>query len=143
MAKIGDMLESKYLKQSDIGDDDIVATVAKIGRANIAKEDDTPEYKWLCRFEEFDKPMVLNATNIHALGEACGSDDTDDWLGKQVVVYVDPNVSYSGKRVGGIRIKAVKRQKAVTGKPASNPVADMDDNIPFDNPYKGKRSYVE
>lgn len=131
MPRINDMLESKYLKQSDIGDEDVVATIQKIGKANIARDDDPPEYKWLCRFAEFAKPMVLNATNINALGDACGSDDSDDWIGKKVIVYVDPNVSYSGKRVGGIRIKAMKKPTPQRKPVSSEPVEDMDSDVPF------------
>ena len=63
MAKVGQMIESNYLKQSDV-DGDITVTVSKVGQKNIAKQGDEPEMKWLVRFEEFPKPMVLNATNI-------------------------------------------------------------------------------
>lgn len=105
MAKIGTMLESKYLKQSDV-DQDYIVTIAGLEHVNVAAQDaDKDEFKWVIRFEEFDKPMVLNSTNIQLLAKACGSDETDDWVGKQVIVYSDPNVSYGGKLVGGLRIK--------------------------------------
>ena len=123
MAKIGEMIESKYLKQSDV-DDEAIVTVDKVGKANVAKEGDEPEYKWLCRFKEFPKPLVLNSTNIKRLAKACNSDDTDDWIGKQVVLYVDHDVEFAGNVVGGLRIKAMKA-------PKSNKVADMESDVPF------------
>lgn len=131
MARIGEMIPSKYLKQSDI-DDEAIATIRKIGKANIAQEDDPPEYRWLVRFDEFDKPMVLNRTNIEALADACGSDESDDWIGQSVVVYVDPNVSYAGKRTGGLRIKPARKtkQKSASADDTGG-VKNMDDDIPF------------
>lgn len=107
MANINDMLESKYLKQTDVPDDAFV-TVLKIGKKNIAKEDEAPDVKWLCEFNEYNKPLILNTTNIQLLAKACESDDTDDWIGKEVILYADPNVSYGGKLVGGLRIRKAK-----------------------------------
>lgn len=130
MAKVGEMIESKYLKQSDI-EDEATVTVAKVGKANVAREGDEPEYKWLIKFEEFKKPMVLNSTNIKRLARACNSDDTDNWAGKKVVLYVDPDVEFGGNVVGGLRIRA---QKDAGARPAPKPAGkfeDMEDDIPF------------
>jgi hypothetical protein len=124
------MIESKYLKQSDVPDP-VIVTVGKIGKINIAKEGDQPEEKWAVKFKEFTKPMLLNSTNIKLLELACGSDDTDDWLGKEVIVYTDAGVSFGGQIVGGLRIR--KQQAAPTRKPAQSekPLAEMDDDIPW------------
>lgn len=133
MAKVGEMIESKYLKQSDIEDDTIV-TIVKVGKANVAREGDEPEYKWLIKFEEFKKPMVLNATNIKRLARACNSDDTDEWAGKKAVLYVDPDVEFGGNVVGGLRVRAAKQQPEVRQVPAKKTGGqfdDMADDIPF------------
>jgi hypothetical protein len=47
------------------------------------------------------------------------------------VLYVDPNVSYGGKVVGGIRVRAPKKSAAAP--PPPPPVSDdlTDDDIPF------------
>lgn len=135
MAKIGEMIESKYLKQSDV-DADVVVTVQKVGKANVAPKGEEPEYKWLIRFNEFEKPMVLNSTNIKRLAKACASDDTEGWIGKQVVLYVDPDVEFAGNVVGGLRIKA-HRPSPTTGTKQVMPQQtgghfdDMADDIPF------------
>jgi hypothetical protein len=109
MPNVNDMIESKYLKQSDVPDP-VIVTVSKIGRINIAKEGDTPENKWAVRFAEFTKPMLLNSTNIKLLEKACGSSNTDDWTGKEVVLYTDDSVSYGGQIVGGLRIRKNQSQ---------------------------------
>lgn len=135
MAKVGDMIESKYLKQSDV-EGETPVTVVKVGRANVAKENEEPEYKWLIRFQEFSKPMVLNSTNIKRLARACGSDDTDDWTGKRVVLYVDPDVEFAGNVVGGLRIKGTPPPAPVTRSVPPGPggvknFSDINDDIPF------------
>jgi hypothetical protein len=123
MAKIGEMLPSKYLKQSDV-DEDYIVTIQGVEEVNIAAQDaDKDEFKWVIHFEEFDKPMVLNSTNIQLLAKACDSDDTDDWTGKQVIVYTDPNVSYGGKVVGGLRIKKYAISKPVAPKGRALPAS--------------------
>ncbi len=125
---ISKMTESKYLKQDDVGDGKLV-TVKGITRTNVAREDDEPEYKYTMAFLETDKPLVLNTTNIQLCARACGSEDTDDWIGKKIVLYTDPNVSYAGKLVGGIRIRAPKN--VGQHKPQPMPVEDDSDSIPF------------
>ena len=108
--RASDMIESKYLKQSDI-DGDTIVTVQKLGKGNVAQEDEPPEHKWMIRFKEFPKAMVLNSTNIQLLEKALG-EETDDWIGKEVILYVDPNVSYGGKVTGGLRLKSAKPASA-------------------------------
>ena len=133
MAKIGEMIESKYLKQSDIPDP-VIVTVQGVKQVNVAKDDEAPELKWAIKFREFDKPMILNTTNIHVAAKVFGNDDTDKWRGQEIVLYTDPNVSFGGQVVGGLRfrgqekapVKAAARggSSVVGGKP-------LDDDIPF------------
>lgn len=129
MAKIGEMIESKYLKQSDVEEEREV-TIVKVGKINVAREDQEPEMKWAIRFQEFKKPMVLNSTNIQLLAKACASEDSDDWTGKKVIIYSDPNVSFGGKLVGGLRVKVPVKKKATNG---GSKFDDMENDIPFDN----------
>ena len=109
MPHINDLKESKYLKQSDIGRGALV-TVKGLMQKNIAKKGEEPEHRWLVFFNELEKPLVLNSTNAQLAARVCGSENTDDWTGRQLVLYTDPNVSYAGKLVGGIRIRAPKPQ---------------------------------
>ena len=125
MPKIGEMIESKYLKQSDV-EDEREFTIRKIGKGNVAREDEPEDIKWMVAFEETKKPMVLNSTNIQLMAKACGSEDTDDWVGKKVTIYVDPNVSFGGKLVGGLRVKVSRPSKKPAGK-----FDDMEDDVPF------------
>ncbi len=146
MPKVSEMLSSKYLKKEDVNDG-VLATVANIKKINVAMENESPEYKFCMSFDEMDKPLVLNTTNIQLCALAFESDDTDDWVGKKIVLYNDPNVSYAGKITGGIRVRKPKT-KAVQRPPlpSRQTLADQDDlenDIPFANPYRNRlRSYT-
>ena len=143
MPKTSEMRESKFLKQSDVGAGALL-TIASCEQHNVAMQGAEPELKWCLTFEETDKPLVLNSTNIQLCERALGSDDTDHWIGQQLVLYTDPNVSYGGRVVGGIRVRAPKRKPAVVAPrpvgpapkrpagPAADDAEDLTaDGIPF------------
>jgi hypothetical protein len=75
-----------------------------------------------------EKTLTLNKTNLRILIGAYG-DNTDAWVGKQVVAFHDPNVSYGGRTIGGVRIKVPMQQKAAPAPVAAVPVDESD--IPF------------
>jgi hypothetical protein len=138
--KVHEMKDSKFLKKEDVGTG-VLVTIASIDRENVAKEGADPEMKFIMRFEELDKPLVLNQTNIQACQMACsGEDDTDAWIGYKIVLYDDPNVSYAGKITGGIRLrkpkqavqKAIEDSKALLAKTKHvQTLEELADDIPF------------
>ena len=109
MPKTSEMIPSKYLKRDDVGRG-VLVTIKGVKHENVGKEED-PELKYVALFNEVDKPLVLNLTNIKLLEAICQSDDTDGWIGKQVVLYDDPTVMFKGEVKGGIRVRAPKDQK--------------------------------
>lgn len=131
MPKTSEMRESKFLKQGDVGAGALM-TVESCERHNVAKEGAEPELKWCLSFAEVDKPLVLNSTNIQLCERVFGSDDTDVWVGKKIVLYTDPNISFQGKVVGGIRVRAPKVKANAAPVPPPPPVQELDDSdIPF------------
>lgn len=136
MPKTSEMRESKFLKKEDVGRG-VLATITSCVRKNVAMEGADPEQKWCLTFQELDKPLVLNVTNIQLCEIMFGSDDTDHWIGKRIVLYTDPNVQYAGKIVGGIRVRKPK-PTAPPPVPLPPPVPSEyndsgsdDDSIPF------------
>jgi len=133
--RAGEMIESKFLKKDDVGGErGMLVTIATLKQANVAMQGADPEMKWTMSFEELDKPLVLNSTNIHACAKACGSEETDDWTGMKIVLYEDPNVSFGGKVTGGIRIRAQRVQAAPVVPQRKTPmqqIQDAPDDIPF------------
>jgi hypothetical protein len=118
MPKINEMIPKRYLTKDDVGTG-VLATIAGVEKQNVAPDGADPEEKWVLHCNELNKPMVLNSTNIRALAAICGSEDTDGWAGKKIVLVNDPNVSFAGKMTGGIRVRAPRNQ------PAATPATDL------------------
>ena len=92
----------------------------------VALEDmpgDGHEKRYALYFRELPKGLVLNATTIRVLAKAFG-EDSDDWTGKKVTLYVDPNVSFKGQVVGGLRLRPMKPAKPTTAAVAGEPFSD-------------------
>ena len=132
MPRTSEMRESKFLKKEDIGAGALM-TVSGCNPHNVAMQGAGEEMKWCLEFEESDKPLVLNSTNIQLCERIFGSDNTDDWVGQRIVLFTDPNVSYAGKVVGGIRVRAPKKQNQMRPAPPPPPAKEdlTDDDIPF------------
>ena len=105
---INSMKESRYLKKEDVWEG-VCVMIKRLIKANVALPDHEPEEKWIVYFEEFEKGMVLNWTNIQLIAVALGTEETDQWPGKQIVLFDDPNVSFGGKLTGGIRVRKVQK----------------------------------
>jgi hypothetical protein len=129
MPKVSEMIQSKFLRKEDF-EEDRVMTIRGIKLEDMPGDDGTQ--KWVLYFKEEAKGMALNVTTIRVL-EAAFGDDSDAWMGKRVMVYVDPNVSFGGRVVGGIRLRAPKKTAAPVSKATEPPQADreFDDDIPF------------
>jgi hypothetical protein len=133
--KIGQMMAGKYLKKEDC-DPPMLVTIDRFEEENVAREDQPTDMKWVMYFKDNEKGLVMNSTNLQLAAIAFGTQETDEWIGRSLVLYHDPNVSFGGKLVGGIRVRAPKGQKKSPGKspdPRPEPPAfdDMDSDIPF------------
>lgn len=128
--KTNEMISSKYLKGADVPEP-VIVTIRGVKQVNIAKEDSEPEYKWAIKFAEFDKPMILNATNIKIAEKALG-DDTDGWIGKEIELHFDESVQFAGEMVGGLRFRRKQQvAKKLSSDEANKKLAAMEDDAPF------------
>jgi len=133
--KLNEMVTStgKYLKKED-AEPAILVTIARFAQEDVSGANDPPEMKGTIYFHEVEKPLVLNLTNQQLLTIATGLDgDTDEtlFIGKKIVLFNDPTVSFGGKITGGIRIRAPRNQPKP--EPVREPGSDddMNDDIPF------------
>lgn len=136
---------SQYLKKEDVGDQRLVVTINRVEMEDVGQGEEQ-ERKPVVYFDELEKGMVLNKGNAEAMTEAAGGDDEmDNWRGVRIVLYVDRNVMFAGKRVGGLRVNmpagkvSAQKPKAPVGVAAAAavrydernpPPADEDPNGP-------------
>lgn len=148
MPNINAMMPSKYLKKEDVPQP-ILVTIRKLTQENVAPQGQPEEKKWILHFDELENGMVMNPTNLQLTSVALQSEETEDWIGHQIVLYNDPNVSFGGRLTGGIRVRQVRRKPAppIVQQPAPRQVQrvqhleepvrsgtgfdEMDDDSPF------------
>ncbi len=121
MPHISQLASSRFLSQSDCVTP-ILVTIKECHQEDVAKEDEAPEKKWCLSFHEVEKSLVLNLTNGELIAEITGSENTDDWIGHKIVLFVDPSVKFGKKKVGGVRARAPRNQSpAQPSRPAQRP----------------------
>lgn len=118
---------STYLKAADLQGRRALVTIS-----HVKLEDIGDEHKPVLYFVGKEKGIVLNKTNANMITEIVGSDETDHWKGKAVVLYV-AKVDYQGRRVDGIRVDypAAGSQPAPVAPPPPMTGEITADDIPF------------
>jgi hypothetical protein len=115
--RTGDAFPSTYLKQGDVGERRLLLAVDRVEIQDVG-QGDQQESKPVLYFVGHRKAMVLNRGNADAVTEIAGDDEMDNWHGQKVVLYVDRNVTFGGKRVGGLRLAAPPTGTRPAPKPA-------------------------
>jgi len=119
----------KYLKREDVTEEGEAHKVISCVQQSLSTgEGGESEIKWVLTLSDL-KPLILNATNIRRCVAAFVTSETDEWIGRSIVVYDDPEIEFGGRIVGGVRLRAVPKKAP---KPKASPVGDDDESaIPF------------
>ncbi len=126
---------SKTLKATDLKGKEPRLTISTVEQEKIGDE-----MKMVVYFRGKDKGVVLNKGNANLLADAYG-DDTDGWLGHDVILFAIWT-EYAGKPVQGLRFRipsardAPARPDPISSGPAPKAAPkpnneDMNDDIPF------------
>ena len=120
--KRGNAFESKYLGKEELLQP-VRSTIANVYQKQIDGENNQKETKCVLSFGDAGiKPLIVNLTNWTTL-EAMYGEESDNWRGKPIEVYVDPSVMYGKKMVGGVRVRAIPAGTAPA--PAPAPPVDL------------------
>ncbi len=129
---ISQIKQSRFLTRGDVGKG-VLVTITSVSQENVAQEGQAEELRWAVFFTETDKPMVLNSTNAQIIAQIVKDEETDHWAGHKVVLYDDPTVSFGGKLVGGIRVRAPRNQPPAASKPLFKPApAPVQPSLPVE-----------
>jgi hypothetical protein len=107
MPKLGDCFPGNWLKSSDLGDDDHVVTIKDVRQEMVGQGKDQ-QLKLVMEFEELARGLILNKTNATTISKVLDSDNTDDWIGQRVILWVNPEVQFAGDLVSAIRVRNKK-----------------------------------
>lgn len=113
--KLNEMFTGKYFAAKDFTKP-LLLTVRGISEESMGEGN---EKKWVVWFEEDDRGCVLNRTRGEDMVTATGSDDTDNWPGKLVVLFKG-QTRMKGKVVDCVAVRPVDKDKL-----------EDDDDIPF------------
>jgi hypothetical protein len=127
----------KYLKGADIAGQEWEVTVSEAAPEAGFKPGD-PE-RIAISFNEIEQKLTLNKGNYLMVKENMGTSDTEEWIGKKLVLFGTRDLNPQGEMVDVVRIRPPERQvkRVVPGKSKSQPISDrnppppLDDEIPF------------
>jgi len=108
--KVSEMFPRKYL-----GGEDLQGKAYRVVIDQVRQEElrvgpaAKPEPKWVLYLAGTRKGIVLSRTLAEQVAEIAGSDETDDWAGKTVVIYPEP-MTVAGKRRVAIQARAPKTE---------------------------------
>lgn len=114
--KITEALPAKYLGKSDFEP----AILCKIKTVQIEEvkgaggREDLPVLymKDPSSYVDLKRGIILNKGNFKRIIAITGEEDTDDWPGREIVIFNDPDVEFGGEVTGGIRIRAPKQEQS-------------------------------
>lgn len=123
--KINEVFPSAYLKASDLNGGQKNVTIDSCAEQEIGEEKKPMP---VLSFRNNEGSLVINKTNWNTLLTGFGGEDTDEWTGRVITLFV-AQVSFQGKVVDGIRILIPQQDEQP--KPAPTIDLDSDTEVPF------------
>jgi hypothetical protein len=99
---------ARYLKKEDISES-VDTELLWVKEEKVTPPGKDTATRVVAYFEGLSKGLVLNTVNGETLTEMTGTDDPNEWKDVALQLYVDPDVKYGGKKIGGIRIRKPAR----------------------------------
>ena len=109
----------KYLRKEDIPSP-VNTSILWIKKEVVTARGKSPETRMVLYFDGLKKGLVLNTTNGDTLAELTGTEDTAEWSDLPVQLWVDPDVTYGGKKIGGIRVRKALLRPTLRVKPSTD-----------------------
>ena len=110
---------AKYLKKEDIPSP-LDTSILWIKEEEVTTPGKGTETRLVLYFDGLKKGLVLNNANAETLLKITGTEDYEKWVDVPVQLYVDPDVTYGGKKIGGIRIRKPISRPTLKVKPSTD-----------------------
>ena len=102
--------DTKFVQKTDV-EKEVLVTIDKVTEEDVSMEDKPEKMKFVIYFKEDYKPWAPGIESLEDIHRIAGTGNVDDWHGTKLVLLVDPDVRFAGKKVGGIRCRAPKNQQ--------------------------------
>ena len=113
--KMSDAYPSNYMKADDLEEGDLTVTIRDESPVEFVefqqKGKPTPVHKPVLFFKapRECKALVLNKTNWKTIAQVLGTDETDEWAGRQITLYATEVESF-GEMTMAVRVRLRKPQ---------------------------------
>lgn len=131
---ISEFDNSEFLGKEDLDKDELIKITGVEQRKMVSRDTGVEQKKCVVHFKKPIKgktAWVCNQTNRLAIARILRSKETDNWTGGQIVLYVDPTVMMAGKEVGGIRVRAPRKNPHRSVDIEETTSDEDDDEIPY------------
>jgi hypothetical protein len=131
MPTTDDLKQSKYFGKADVANGPVKAVIASWAKEEVGSDKDI---QFVVHFQGDVKPLILKPTNGDRIKAVTGTGDLDKWAGKEITLYLEPNVEFQGKLVGGVRVAVpgqVLRQQPIDPTPPDDADVPTGSDIPF------------
>jgi hypothetical protein len=106
--KVSEVTGGDLLKAADLGDAEVPVVIAEVSLKEFKNDAGGTDKKFLITFQNKKKGLVANKTNSKRIAKMYG-EDTDDWIGKEIVLYVDHEVTFGSDMVSAIRVRGPQK----------------------------------
>ena len=96
--------DSQYLKKEDLSEP-VDTELLWVKEEKVTAPGKGTKTRLVAHFDGLSKGLVLNSANCEILAGITATDDPNEWKDVALQLYVDPDVKYGGKKIGGIRIR--------------------------------------
>jgi hypothetical protein len=113
-------LDSEVIRFVDVeARGDVTLKIKAVKKGKVTGSGGKASSKAMITFEGQEKPLAAGTAVLSAIGALYGN-DTRAWPGKLITIYGDPNVSFGGQKIGGVRVRPIvpdepKRKAASNG----------------------------
>ena len=95
---------SNYLGAWDI-EKDTPVTIASIKQEMVKPNANAPEEECvIMHLKEFNKPMIVNKTNLKSIEKATGTAFIEEWVGKRITLF-SKSIRAFGQQMDAIRVR--------------------------------------
>jgi hypothetical protein len=106
--KLTEMFPKRFATGEDLQGKAVTLTVQGVNSEKMHPQRNAPEVdRWVLYFKETKKGVILSRTLAYQIAGILGSDDTEQWIGKRIMLYPQP-MNVAGKQVVAIRARAAK-----------------------------------
>lgn len=98
--KISSAFPTKYISAEDLNSRSWIMTIASVSIEMIGESDQKP----VVHFQNAHKGFPLNKTNARQISSILGSDETDQWIGRQIELY-PTTTEFRGDIVTCVRVR--------------------------------------